>query len=197
MVCGFETLLTMRREKAAPDNLGFPFLLFEDERPADHASNLSKLRFYPSYSLSLAVPRDDCEWFEYLQDAWKLFLTSNLEYVAVQYALLHENLINGIDKIMSRLSEMILVNDADQEATSFVSGYYQHWVNRVPIWLRLRDISSDMEDYNDTLNRVPSLLSGELAYTWDAIIDRASEIVRERRKLREKKDVGLGPVKAA
>jgi transcriptional regulator with XRE-family HTH domain len=143
----------------APSELekyGPPELLLGD--PLDQGRAI----FNPAYHLSICVGRNDQKWLDYVKEAWEIFASSNIEFLAGEYVKLYEALMEPSHYALATLNENAIKFEA--YTSSKTGGLAEQveaiWTGLVRRWLWL---DSDMLSRN------------ALSYPWSAIVALAKE----------------------
>jgi transcriptional regulator with XRE-family HTH domain len=162
----------------APDELlrrsGLPLLLMDGRREVGaHSSSLNSedpdrlggtqwgrngklIAAHPRYNLSLCVRRtENDEWFPYVEDAWRIFIRGNREFLASKYL----DLCLGISGLV-REAKHVLARAAEfmnrSEASILASKLGERWEAVACDWLfdnELRDFH-DEQTWNNILKHV-------------------------------------------
>jgi hypothetical protein len=90
-----ELLNRLIKRHECPDNIsirtvGVPILLMGNSPLFEHGS---AAEFYPNYNVSMCVARQSPELFEFLTEAWSIFLRSNINYMINRYRILYNDMI--------------------------------------------------------------------------------------------------------
>ncbi|HEV2818554.1 MAG TPA: hypothetical protein VGW40_15185 [Allosphingosinicella sp.] len=150
-----------------PDSLrqlGLPHLIAGESAPRwERAGSL--IAIHPRYNLALAVKRVmNDTWHPYLEDAWRIFVRGNREFLADQYRELCERL----SRILSETEEVL------EKASTVVNGAQ---INRIDAWRRVVRawlFDAGLRDYHEE-------------QSWRRIWDRIKSVPDFPDELREKK----------
>jgi len=89
--------------------LGPPILLMDEPNQWRRQSG-SRVATHPKFCVSLCVKRDaEPDWYQYIEDAWKIFLIGNIEFLQCEYTDLHQNLhryITDLEKAVGDTSAL-------------------------------------------------------------------------------------------
>jgi hypothetical protein len=195
-----ELLNRLIKRHECPDNIsirtvGVPILLMGNSLLFEHGS---APELHPNYNVSMCVARQSPELFEFLTEAWSIFLRSNINYMISRYCRLYNDMI-GITTaietlilrgryqadVMAQWDNGIMAELCGKAKDGMLrSLVVDSWADLIARWMRLE--KGDPSASN---------LRSRYEYPWSTILEQAAEDIeptsksesRDRAQRREKR----------
>jgi len=174
-----ELLNRLIKRYECPDNIsirtvGLPILLMGNNLLFEHGS---EAELHPNYNVSMCVARQSPELFEFLTEAWSIFLRSNIDYMINRYRVLYNDMI-GITTAIETLvlKDRYRADVMAQWDNGIMAELYgksedgvlrslvvDNWADLIARWMRLEkgDRSSN--------------LRSRYEYPWSSILEQAAK----------------------